>query len=111
MQSLDPVFAALSDPTPGALLALLARLAEGETTVSELARPFEMSQPAISRHLKLLESAGLVLTRVIGTSRPRRLNPDAFVTIDTGLDRNRRLWADNYNRLDTLPDDLKDDRP
>ena len=72
MSNLDAAFSALADPTRR---AILARLALGETTVMELAEPFEMTQPAISRHLKVLEGAGLILRRVEGTKRPCRLAP------------------------------------
>ena len=72
MLPLDAPFAALADPTRR---AILARLAEGEATVQDLARPFAISQPAISRHLKVLEDAGLIETRIDGTARPRRLKP------------------------------------
>ncbi len=75
MPNLDSTFAALSDPTRR---AILARLALGETTVMELARPFEMTQPAISRHLKVLETAGLIVRRVEGSKRPARLAPGAI---------------------------------
>ena len=74
MTTLDQSFAALADPTRR---AIIARLAEGEATVQDLARPFSISQPAISRHLKVLEEAGLIETRIEGTARPRRLKPDA----------------------------------
>ncbi|WP_299845469.1 metalloregulator ArsR/SmtB family transcription factor [uncultured Paracoccus sp.] len=75
MQNLDARLTALADPTRR---ALIERLALGEATVAELARPFAISQPAISRHLKVLEEAGLIETRVAGTSRPRRLRAQAF---------------------------------
>jgi DNA-binding transcriptional ArsR family regulator len=74
MITLDQSFAAFADPTRR---AIVARLAMGEATVQDLARPFSISQPAISRHLKVLEEAGLIETRIFGTARPRRLKPDA----------------------------------
>ena len=82
MPNLDAAFSALADPTRR---AILARLALGETTVMELAEPFEMTQPAISRHLKVLEGAGLILRRVEGTKRPCRLAPAAVNEIDQWL--------------------------
>ena len=108
--SLDSVFSALSDPTRR---AILARLAEGEATVDQLAAPFEISQPSISRHLKVLEQAGLISTRVAGTSRPRRIEPEAFAAIDDWLQRYRATWEANYARLDAVLETLKaeDDAP
>ncbi len=97
MPSLDTAFAALADPTRR---AILARLALGETTVMELAEPFEMTQPAVSRHLKVLEEAGLILRRVEGTKRPCRLAPDATREIDAWLDMLRKALSANYDRLD-----------
>lgn len=78
MGVLDQSFAALADPTRR---AIIARLAEGEATVQDLARPFSISQPAISRHLKVLEEAGLIETRIVGTARPRRLKADAVAAL------------------------------
>ena len=75
MENLDARLSALADPTRR---ALIERLALGEATVAELARPFAISQPAISRHLKVLEEAGLIETRIAGSARPRRLRQDAF---------------------------------
>lgn len=103
MSELDNRFAALSDPTRR---AILARLAEGEATVQELAAPFAISQPAISRHLKVLEEAGLIETRIHGTSRPRRLRPEAVEEIWDWLSRYRAVMEANYRRLDLLLDDL-----
>ncbi len=99
MPELDATFAALADPTRR---AILARLATGEATVMELAEPFAMTQPAISRHLKVLEGAGLILRRVDGTRRPCRLAPDGVQAIDQWLDLLRRALTANYDRLDTL---------
>src|ERR1700742_4991981 len=90
-------FAALSDPTRR---AILARLATGEATVMELAAPFEMSQPAVSRHLKVLEGAGLIVRRVEGTKRPCSLQASAITEIDQWLDMLRKALASNYDRLD-----------
>ncbi len=97
--NLDNAFSALADPTRR---AILARLALGETTVMELARPFEMTQPAVSRHLKVLEEAGLIKRRVEGTKRPCRLAPDAVAEIDRWLDMLRKALEANYDRLDRL---------
>ncbi|WP_407167490.1 ArsR/SmtB family transcription factor [Bradyrhizobium sp. ORS 111] len=97
MASLDAAFAALADPTRR---AILARLALGEATVMELVEPFDMTQPAISRHLKVLETAGLIVRRVEGTKRPCRLAPQAVAEIDQWLGMLRRALETNYNRLD-----------
>jgi DNA-binding transcriptional ArsR family regulator len=99
-------FAALADPTR---LAIVERLLDGEATVTDLARPFALSQPAISRHLKVLEEAGLIETRVAGTARPRRLRPEAVDALWGWLDRLRRTMEANYARLDTVLDDLQTD--
>lgn len=99
MLSLDHSFAALADPTRR---AIVARLAAGETTVMELARPFAMSQPAISRHLKVLEGAGLIVRRVEGTKRPCRIAPDALAGIEEWLAMLRKALSANYDRLDAV---------
>jgi DNA-binding transcriptional ArsR family regulator len=99
MTNLDAAFSALADPTRR---AILARLASGEATVMELAAPFEMTQPAISRHLKVLEGAGLIVRRVEGTKRPCRLAPAAIDEIDQWLGMLRRALAKNYDRLDNV---------
>jgi DNA-binding transcriptional ArsR family regulator len=99
MRNLDAAFSALADPTRRALLALLAR---GEATVLELAKPFDMTQPAISRHLKVLEGAGLIVRRVEGTKRPCRLAPAAITEIDQWLGLLRDALAKNYDRLDDV---------
>jgi DNA-binding transcriptional ArsR family regulator len=99
MPSLDAAFSALADPTRR---AILARLALGETTVMELARPFEMTQPAISRHLKVLEGAGLIVRRVEGAKRPCRLAPAGIAEIDRWLAMLREALGANYNRLDEV---------
>jgi DNA-binding transcriptional ArsR family regulator len=96
---LDRTFAALADPTRR---AILARLANGEATVMELAAPFKMTQPAISQHLKALEDAGLVVSRVDGTKRPRRLAKGAFEGMDQWLEMLRKALEKNYNRLDEV---------
>lgn len=99
MSNLDAAFSALADPTRR---AILARLALGEATVMELAEPFEMTQPAISRHIKVLEGAGLILRRVEGTKRPCRLAPAAVAEIDQWLAMLRQALSANYNRLDDI---------
>jgi DNA-binding transcriptional ArsR family regulator len=96
---LDAAFSALADPTRR---AILARLALGEVTVMELAKPFELTQPAISRHLKVLEDAGLVVSRIDGARRPRRLAPDGIDVIDQWLGMLREALAKNYDRLDKV---------
>ncbi|MBB5345507.1 ArsR/SmtB family transcription factor [Tunturibacter empetritectus] len=97
MDGLDTKFSALADPTRR---AILARLSLGEATVNELARPFEMSQPAISQHLKVLEDAGLILRRVEGTKRPRRLAKEGIEAMDQWLGMLRTALEKNYDRLD-----------
>lgn len=94
---LNSSFAALADPTRR---ALLARLALGEATVMELAQPFEMSQPAISQHLKVLEDAGLIVRRVDGAKRPRRLAKAGLDAIEQWLGMLRTALEKNYDRLD-----------
>ena len=94
---INAAFAAVADPTRR---AILARLASGEATVNELAEPFEMSQPAISQHLKVLEDAGLIVRRVDGTRRPRRLARAGIDAMDQWLGMLRRALEANYDRLD-----------
>lgn len=97
--NLDLAFSALADPTRR---AILARLALGEATVMELARPFDMSQPAISRHIRVLSDAGLITQRVDGTKRPCKLAPEALSEIDRWLAMLRDALGRNYDRLDAL---------
>src|SRR5438309_12058657 len=97
--NLDAACSALADPTRR---AILARLAEGEATVMEFAEPFEMTQPAISQHLKVLEDAGLVVWRVDGTRRPRRLAPEGIDALDRWLAMLRKGLEKNYDRLDKV---------
>jgi DNA-binding transcriptional ArsR family regulator len=99
METLNAQFAALADPTRR---AILARLSLGEATVNELANPFEMSQPAVSQHLKVLEDAGLIIRRVDGTRRPRRLSPTAIQAMDEWLIMLRTSLEKNYSRLDKV---------
>lgn len=97
--NLNAAFAALADPTRR---AILARLARGEATVLELAEPFAMTQPAISQHLKVLEDAGLVLGRIEGTKRPRRLAKAGIEAMDRWLAMLRKALEKNYDRLDDV---------
>jgi DNA-binding transcriptional ArsR family regulator len=97
--NLDAAFSALADPTRR---AILARLAKGEATVMELAEPFEMTQPAISQHLKVLEDAGLVARRVDGAKRPRRLAKAGIEAMDQWLAMLRKALEKNYDRLDEV---------
>src|SRR5690348_10839641 len=97
--NLDTAFSALADPTRR---AILARLAKGEATVMELAKPFEMTQPAVSQHLKVHEAAGLGMRRVDGTKRPRRLAKAGVEAMDQWLAMLRKALEKNYDRLDAL---------
>lgn len=106
MTSLDQPFAALADPTRR---AIIARLAESEATVQELALPFSISQPAISRHLKVLEEAGLIETRTQGTARPRRLKPDRVAALWDWLGQYRALWEEQFRKMDAVLDALPDE--
>ena len=94
---LDATFAALADPTRR---AILARLALGETSVKELAEPFEISAPAISKHLKVLEKAGLISRGRDAQWRPCKLEPQALKSVDEWLERYRRLWEERFDRLE-----------
>jgi DNA-binding transcriptional ArsR family regulator len=94
--NLDATFAALADPTRR---AILARLALGETSVTELAGPFEMSMPAISKHLKVLEKAGLIERGREAQTRPARLNPAALKTAADWIEEYRRFWEQSFDRL------------
>jgi DNA-binding transcriptional ArsR family regulator len=105
--SLDTAFSALADPTRR---AILARLALGETTINELAEPFDMTQPAISRHIKVLESAGLIVRRIEGTRRPCRLAPAGIIEIDQWLGMLRNALAANFDRLDEVLATMKPKR-
>jgi DNA-binding transcriptional ArsR family regulator len=101
---LDATFAALADPTRR---AILHRLARGEASVMELAAPFEMSQPAISKHLKVLERAGLVSRGRDAQRRPRKLEAERLAEASAWLEEYRRFWEGSFERLDALLDDLK----
>src|SRR5437763_15257551 len=103
-QRLDATFAALADPTRR---AILARLASGEASVTELAKPFAMTQPAISKHLKVLERAGLILRGRDAQRRPRRFEAKPLAELNHWLEEYRRFWEGSFQRLDALLDDLK----
>jgi len=102
--ALDATFAALADPTRR---AILARLADGEATVTELAAPFDMSQPAISKHLKVLERAGLITRGREAQRRPRKLEPRPLAEATDWIERYRKIWEANYKRLDAVLEELK----
>lgn len=106
--NLDAAFSALGDPTRR---AIVARLALGEATVMQLAEPFEMTQPAISQHLKVLEAAGIVVRRVDGTKRPRRLAKEGIVAMDQWLEMLRKALEKNYERLDGVLATMKTENP
>ena len=101
--ALDATFAALADPTRR---AILARLALGEASVTELAEPFEMSQPAISKHLKVLESAGLISRGRDAQRRPCRLEAAPLAQATDWLEKYRRFWEATFQRLDALLEEL-----
>ena len=101
---LDAVFAALSDPTRR---AILTRLAAGEASVNELAAPFEMSQPAVSKHLKVLERAGLVTRGMDRQRRPARLNAAPMKEAVAWLEEFSRFWKSSFDQLDALLEELK----
>ncbi len=102
--TLDATFAALADPTRR---AILARLADGEATVTELAAPFAMSQPAVSKHLKVLERAGLVSRGRVAQRRPRKLEPRPLAEATDWIERYRKIWEANFKRLDAVLQELK----
>jgi DNA-binding transcriptional ArsR family regulator len=102
--SLDATFAALADPTRR---AILARLAAGEASVAELAAPFDMSQPAVSKHLKVLERAGLVSRGRDAQRRPRRLEPKPLAEANEWLEKYREYWESSFAQLDAVLEELK----
>lgn len=104
MQQLDSTFAALADPTRR---AILMRLAKGDSTVMELAKPFKMSQPAISRHLKVLEEAGLISTMIRAQERPRRLETAPLKKATDWIEKYRQMWETKYKILDGLLEELQ----
>src|SRR5258705_10959996 len=101
---LDATFAALADPTRR---AILARLATGEASVAELAEPFDMTQPAISKHLKGLERAGLISRGREAQRRPRRLEPRPLAEATDRIERYRKIWEGNFKRLHAVLQELK----
>jgi len=101
---LDATFAALADPTRR---AILGRLAKGEASVAELAKPFKMSQPAISKHLKVLERAGLVSRGLDAQRRPRKLEAAPLAEATEWLENYRQFWEQSYQRLDSLLEEMK----
>jgi DNA-binding transcriptional ArsR family regulator len=103
-QHLDATFAALADPTRR---AILARLASGEASVTELAKPFAMSQPAISKHLKVLERAGLISRGREAQRRLSRIEGKPLAAASKWLEHYRLIWEGNFQRLDSLLDELK----
>ena len=103
-QQLDLTFAALADPTRR---AILARLATGEASVNELAEPFRTTQPAISKHLKVLERAGLISVGQEAQRRPRKLEPKPLADANAWLENYRKLWEANFHRLDAVLAEMK----
>lgn len=103
-ERLDLTFAALADPTRR---AILARLASGEATVTELAEPFAISQPAISKHLKVLERAGLISVDIDAQRRPRKLEPRRLAEAVDWIERYRKVFEQNYQRLDALLEQMQ----
>ena len=101
---LSSTFAALADPTRR---AILARLATGETSVSELAKPFDMSLPAVSKHLKVLERAGLIKRGREAQWRPCRIEAQALKSVDHWLETYRRLWEERFDRLEDYLHELQ----
>jgi len=102
---LDTTFAALADPTRR---AILTRLAFGDASVTDLARPFAMSQPAISKHLKVLERAGLISRGRDAQRRPRRIEGQRLADVSGWLEGYRQIWGARFQRLDTLLDEMKE---
>lgn len=107
-EQLDATFSALADPTRR---AILARLASGEATVTELAEPFAMTQPAISKHLKVLERAGLITRGRDAQRRPCRLEANRLGEANDWLENYRKFWEGSFERLDILLDELKHSDP
>jgi DNA-binding transcriptional ArsR family regulator len=103
-RDLDAVFAALADPTRR---AILSRLASGEASVNEIAAPFEISQPAVSRHLKVLEHAGLIERDVDKQRRPARLKAEPMAAAVRWLEEFKRFWSSSFDQLDDLLEELK----
>ena len=106
-QNLDAVFAALADPTRR---AILSRLAAGEASVNEIAAPFEMSQPAVSKHLKVLERAGLIERDIDKQRRPARLKAEPMAAAVRWLEEFKQFWSSSFDELDDLLEILKKDQ-
>lgn len=104
--NLDAIFSALSDPTRR---SILSRLAQGEASVQEIAQPFQMSQPAISKHLKVLEKAGLIARDVDEQRRPARLNAQNMALAAQWLDYFKKFWGTSFDQLDELLIEMKTD--
>jgi DNA-binding transcriptional ArsR family regulator len=104
-EALDATFTALADPTRR---AILARLAQGEASVTELCQPFALSQPAVSRHLRVLERAGLITRGRRAQLRPRKLDAAPLKDAAVWLERYRRFWEESFDRLDGLLKELKE---
>jgi DNA-binding transcriptional ArsR family regulator len=102
--SLSATLSALADPTRR---AILARLADGEATVNEIAEPFSISLPAVSRHLKVLEGAGLISRGREAQWRPCKLQPEALKPLDVWLDRYRRFWSGSFDKMETYLAELQ----
>src|SRR3954464_6031930 len=107
-ERLDATFAALADPTRR---AILARLATGEASVTELAKPFAMTQPAISKHLRVLERAGLISRGRDAQRRPCRIEAQPLAEANEWLERYRQFWEGSFQRLDSLLDELQSPTP
>jgi DNA-binding transcriptional ArsR family regulator len=103
-QDLNAVFAALADPTRR---AILSRLADGEASVNEIAEPFEISQPAVSKHLKVLELAGLIERDVDKQRRPARLKAEPMAAAVSWLEEFKKFWTSSFDQLDGLLEELK----
>lgn len=104
MDPLSTTFSALSDPTRR---SILARLAQGSATVNELAEPFRISLPAISRHLKVLEGAGLIRREVEAQKRRCHLRPEALAAANDWIETHRRFWSESFDALESYLDDRK----
>jgi DNA-binding transcriptional ArsR family regulator len=107
MHQLDHAFSALADPTRREILAHLAR---GEANVSDIVRRFDLTQPTISSHLKVLETAGLISRRRVAQSRPCKLEPERLKAVTDWLEQVQKIWEDNYKRLDALLAELQQAR-
>ena len=103
-ENLDAIFAALADPTRR---SILSRLSSGEASVNELAEPFEISQPAVSKHLKVLERAGLVERDIDRQRRPARLKAEPMAAAVSWLEEFKQFWSSSFDQLDGLLDELK----